>query len=98
MVRKFCAFDAGNRPCSREMTEDTSSALLGVRVWVCPLGHKSYNSEETGLRILSFRRARTDRFWHFSRDCEQWPTRDFVESEVDISDVCLECAGCGRYL
>ena len=77
------------------MSQDTETALLGLRLWRCPLGHRSYDLQEAEerlrLRVILFRKLSTGKKWHFSVECSEWPTSDYVEAEMISSDHCEEC-------
>jgi hypothetical protein len=76
--------------CCLELTEETDGSLIGLRVFECPLGHRTYRSK-SNVSILLFRRSVEDETWHFVKECSQWPSRDFVESGILSSVVCSEC-------
>src|SRR5258706_16012571 len=83
--------------CRLEVTERPDSQLLGLRVFECPFGHRSYRKFETenciGIQVVEFRRTANRNIWHFVKSCSQWSTDDFVSVGYLPAEaiVCNEC-------
>jgi hypothetical protein len=80
--------------CRLDATEDSSNRLIGLRLFHCPLGHKSYANDATG----EFRKTAAENVWHFLRVCSQWPANNFISVRFVRCEatVCSECLSKAR--
>ena len=90
-----CGFDLEEIP---DQTE-----LIALRVFACPLGHRSYFegirkdsdqlTDTTGVDFIEFRKKSTEATWHLISSSSDWPTKDFIRSKIlSRTDViCNEC-------
>ena len=75
MAGKLCAFIIDGRECRREMTKESNGDLIALGIFLCPLGHRLY---ETGAGTeITFRKTLNGDTWHFLKDCSQWPVRNY---------------------
>jgi len=78
--------------CHLETTEEPYSRLIGLRVFKCPLGHRSYGYR-VSVSVIECRRSVAGDTWHFARTCSQWPNDNFVSVGYlpPKAIVCNEC-------
>jgi|SRR5262245_12156176 len=96
MAAKLCPTIVDGQECRLEMTRDVPGEFIGLRAFICPLGHRSFETitradNPRPYLIFAFRRAITGDTWHFARDCSHWPITNFVESEILSGPACNEC-------
>lgn len=80
--------------CRLEMSEEPNSELVWLRIFRCPLGHRSYGpGNPISVIVVEFRRTGAGNMWHFVKTCSQWPTDDFVSVGYLPPEaiVCSEC-------
>jgi hypothetical protein len=78
--------------CHLETTEEPYSRLIGLRVFKCSLGHRSYGYR-VSVSVIECRRSVAGDTWHFARTCSQWPNDNFVSVGYlpPKAIVCNEC-------
>jgi hypothetical protein len=105
MPAKRCPFITNGLECGLDIVEEASNAgLVSLRLFRCPLGHRSYDlvsdiQNPVSFGVVEFRKNPDDEMWHFWPTCSQWPTEDFISSEETSAayTICNECIAKSQY-